>query len=169
MTHLSVDIQIAPEAVPSLPCWFAEVAIVAQCFTASGLLQAIEQRVRFARPRFGTYEVIDFVAVLIGYAVSAEPTLLAFYERLAPFASTFMALFNRQNLPHRSTERPLSCRLGASTCGGIACAGSRGSRGPERSELSTGRTVGSFGVSLARGRCGWHQTSRPTASASLPS
>ena len=103
MTDSSVNIQIAPESVPTLPCWFAEVAIVAQFFTTSGLLQAIEQRVRFARPRFGTYEVIDFIVVLFGYAISAEPTLQAFYERLTPFASTFMALFNRQALPHRST------------------------------------------------------------------
>jgi hypothetical protein len=103
MTHTSVDIQIAPEWVPSLPCWFAEVAIVAQVFTTSGLLQAIEERVRFARPRFGTYEVIDFVVVLLGYTVSAEPTLEAFYERVTPFATAFMALFNRQALPHRST------------------------------------------------------------------
>jgi hypothetical protein len=103
MTHASVDIQIAPESAPSLPCWFAEVAIVAQLFRTSGLLKAIEERVRFARPRFGTYEVIDFVVVLLGYTISAEPTLLAFYERLTPFASTFMALFNRHALPHRST------------------------------------------------------------------
>jgi len=76
---------------------------VAQFFKTAGLLQAIEQRVRFARPRFGTYEVIDFVVVLLAYAISAEPTLLAFYERLTPFASTFMALFGRHTLPHRST------------------------------------------------------------------
>jgi hypothetical protein len=41
--------------------------------------------------------------VLIGYAVSGEPTLLAFYERLTPFADAFMALFGRHHLPHRST------------------------------------------------------------------
>ncbi|GCF12015.1 hypothetical protein KDI_55790 [Dictyobacter arantiisoli] len=35
--------------------------------------------------------------------MSAEPTLLAFYERLLPFASAFMALFGRSKLPHRST------------------------------------------------------------------
>jgi hypothetical protein len=34
---------------------------------------------------------------------SGEPTLLAFYERLLPFASPFMALFGRNQLPHRST------------------------------------------------------------------
>ena len=103
MTHPSVQIQIASEDVPSVPCWFGEVAIMAQLFTTCGLLQAIERRIRFARPRFGTSEVIDFVAVLIGYVVSAEPTLLAFYERLTPFASPFMALFGRKTLPHRST------------------------------------------------------------------
>jgi hypothetical protein len=76
---------------------------MAQFATSSGLLKAIEEQVRFARPRFGTYEVIDFVAVLIGYAVSGEPTLQEFYERLTPFTAPFMALFDRHNLPHRST------------------------------------------------------------------
>jgi len=47
--------------------------------------------------------VIDFVVVLIGYAISGERTLEAFYERLQPFASTFMALFGRERLPARST------------------------------------------------------------------
>lgn len=50
-------------------------------------------QVRFAHARFGPYDLIDFVAVLIDYALSGEPTLLAFYERLLPFAGTFMALF----------------------------------------------------------------------------
>ena len=103
MTHPSVHLQISSEDVPSVPCWFGEVAIVAQVFSTSGVLKSIEEQVHFARARFGTYEVVDFVAVLIGYVVSAEPTLLAFYERLLPFASAFMALFGRKNLPHRST------------------------------------------------------------------
>ncbi len=103
MTHPSVDLQIVSTSVPSVPCWFGEVAIVARLLTASEVLQAIEQRVRFARPRFGIYEVMDFFAVLIGYAISGEPTLQAFYERLFPFAAPFMALFGRQALPHRST------------------------------------------------------------------
>src|SRR5260370_35462387 len=59
--------------------------------------------VRFARARFGHYDLIDFVVVLIGYVVSGEPTLLAFYERLLPFAEPFMALFGRNQLPHRAT------------------------------------------------------------------
>src|SRR6266566_1153816 len=99
----SVTIQTSPQSVPSTPSWFGEVAIMAHHLTRLGLLDAIGERVRFARRRFGHYDVIDFVAVLIGYAVSGEPTLLAFYERLAPFAESFMALFDRNQLPHRST------------------------------------------------------------------
>ena len=47
--------------------------------------------------------MIDFLAVLFGYAVSSERTLEAFYERLEPWASAFMALFGRNRLPARST------------------------------------------------------------------
>ena len=110
MTHASVHIQIAPEAAPTTPCWFAEVAIVAQILKTYGLVDLIEMKVRFARARFDHYDLIDFVAVLIGYALSGEPSLQAFYARLAPFSEVFMALFERSRLPHRST---LSRFLGA--------------------------------------------------------
>ena len=49
------------------------------------------------------YEVSDFVAVLFGYAISGEGTLEGFYERMEPWADTFMALFGRDRLPARST------------------------------------------------------------------
>ena len=39
----------------------------------------------------------------MGYVLSGEPTLLAFYERLTPWADAFIALFGRDRLPHRST------------------------------------------------------------------
>jgi len=103
MTQSSVTIQISPESVPTLPCWFAEVAAFAQVLSHTGIRSAIIERVRFARARFGQYDLIDFVVVLIGYGLSGEPTLQAFYERLAPFAEPFMALFGRHLLPHRST------------------------------------------------------------------
>ena len=103
MMHSSVKVQIAPSSVPTTPSWLGEVAVVAHVLTQFGILDAIQQRVQFARARFGHYDTIDFVVVLIGYAVSAEPSLLAFYERLQPFASAFMALFGRKSLPHRGT------------------------------------------------------------------
>jgi hypothetical protein len=79
-----------------------ELTIVAHYLTQLGLLEQIAERVRFARARFGVYDTIDFVVVLIGYALSGEPTLKAFYERLFPFARPFMALFARTQLPSRS-------------------------------------------------------------------
>ncbi len=99
----SLTIQTSSESVPSVPSWFGEVTVIASFLKSQGVLSAIEERVRFARRRFGHYEVIDFVAVLIGYAISGERTLEMFYERLQPFAHTFMALFRWDRLPARST------------------------------------------------------------------
>ena len=103
MEHSCVQIQISPDSLPSTPSWFGEVAVFAHCFTHEGILKAIQEQVRFARARMGTYELIDFVAVVIGYVLSGEPTLQAFYERLAPLAEPFMSLFECNQLPHRST------------------------------------------------------------------
>ena len=75
---------------------------MAQVLQHTGLLKAIQDHVQFARARFGHYDTIDFVVVLIGYALSGEPTLKAFYERLRPFAEACMGLFGRQFLPSRS-------------------------------------------------------------------
>lgn len=75
MTHPSVKIQITPESVPTMPSWFGEVTVLAHVLTQCGVLDAIQQRVQFARARFGHYDTIDFLVVLIGYAVSGEPDL----------------------------------------------------------------------------------------------
>src|SRR5438552_2942683 len=103
ITDGSVIIQTSSESVPSTPPWFGEVALLVRHLRQQGVLSAIGERVRFARRRFGHYDVIDFVAVLFGYAISSERTLEAFYQRLPPFAPTFMALFGRDRLPARST------------------------------------------------------------------
>ena len=80
-----------------------EVAAFAHVLTHTGMLKTIQEQVCFSRARFGQYDLIDFVAVLIGYVLSGEPTRLPFYERLTPWADAFMALFGRDRLPHRST------------------------------------------------------------------
>src|SRR6266699_5765524 len=102
-TPPTVTIQITPESKPAIPPWMGEVAAFAHVLTHTGMLKTIQEQVRFARARFGAYDLIDFAAVLIGYMLSGEPTRLPFYERLAPFAEPFMALFGRNLLPHRST------------------------------------------------------------------
>jgi hypothetical protein len=64
--YSSVNIQASAHSVPSTPCWFGEVTLMAHHLKRQGTLAAIEEQVRFARRRFGRYEVIDFVAVLAG-------------------------------------------------------------------------------------------------------
>ena len=103
ISDLSVSIQTSSQSVPSTPCWLGEVTLIAHFLKRLGVLTAMEKRVRFARRRFGRYEVIDFLAVLLGYAISGERTLQVFYERVEPFAPAFMALFGRNRLPARST------------------------------------------------------------------
>ena len=104
LTSSSVTIQTTEQSVPSVPDWFGEVAVVANASIGSWVyLRLPVSRVRFARRRFGHYDLIDFAVVLLGYAISSERRLPTFYERLHPFAAPFMALFGRERLPHRST------------------------------------------------------------------
>src|SRR5256885_1478898 len=103
IAYSAVTIQTSEPSVPSIPDWFGEITLLAHHLQHQGVLAAIEEQVRFARRRFGRYEVIDFLAVLFGYAVSGERTLEAFYERLQPWADAFMALFGRDRLPARAT------------------------------------------------------------------
>jgi hypothetical protein len=102
-TPSSVNIQTDATPIVSVPAWFGEVALIAHTLTRQGLLSQMSERVRFTRKRFGKFEVIDFLVMLMGYAISGEPTLQAYYERLQPFASEFMALLGRSKLPHRAT------------------------------------------------------------------
>src|SRR5690348_14608259 len=99
----TVIIQTSTQVVPSTPPWLGEVTLLVHHLRRQGVLDALSERVRFGRRRYGRYDVIDFVAVLFGYAISGERTLEAFYERLQPFAAGFMALFGRDRLPARST------------------------------------------------------------------
>src|SRR5947209_17285806 len=98
----AVTIQTSSESVSATPSWFGEVVLIISTLGKQGVLSAISSQVRLARRRFGHYEVIDFLAVLFGYARSFERTLEAFYEQLVPLAQPFMALFDRQRLPSRS-------------------------------------------------------------------
>ena len=84
---------------------------MARYLQKKGLLEAFAHQVRLVRGRFGTYEPIDFLALLIGYAISGERTLADFFERLAPFGPAFMALFGRKSLPH-STGCATRCTFG---------------------------------------------------------
>jgi len=77
--------------------------MIARHLATKGLFEAFAQQVRLVRGRFGSYEPIDFLALLIGYAISGERRLPDFFERGEPFEAAFMALFGRRCLPHRSS------------------------------------------------------------------
>jgi hypothetical protein len=114
-TDVPVTIQTCAQSVPSTPAWFGEVTLIAQYLKHRGVLAVLADTVRFARSRFGHYDTLDFVVVLLGYAISGERTIEAFYERVQPEALEFMALFGRTRLPHRSSalavsSKPLSQR-----------------------------------------------------------
>jgi hypothetical protein len=100
----TVVIQTSSGSVLSTLSWFGEVVLLIGYLRKHGVLSKISEQVRFARKRFGRYELIGFLAVLFGYAISGERTLEAFYERLQPFAIPFMALFDRDQLPARPSR-----------------------------------------------------------------
>src|SRR6266700_1732595 len=98
-----IEVQTSPVDRASVPPWFAEVVILARHLAEKGLLDAFAHQVRLVRGHFSRYEAIDFLALLVGYAISGERTLADFFERVAPFAAAFTALFGRKCLPHRSS------------------------------------------------------------------
>jgi hypothetical protein len=150
MTQPFVHIQIAPTSVPSTPSWLGEVAVLAHVFSRLGLQKAIEERVRFARARMGDYEVIDFVVMLMGYALSGEPTLEAFYQRLLPFAGSFMALFGRAKLPHPATLSRFLAALDQGPVEALRTLCARRSGGTICVRFPARRGVGSTGSAVDR-------------------
>jgi hypothetical protein len=70
----SMTLQTDASPIPWVPAWFGEVALIAHTLTRLGLLSEISEHVRFVRKRFGRFEGVDFVVMLIGYAISGEPT-----------------------------------------------------------------------------------------------
>jgi hypothetical protein len=70
-----IEVQTSAVDRPSVPPWFAEVVIIVQHLATKGLLDAFAQQVRLVRGHFSSYEPIDFLALLLGYAISGERTL----------------------------------------------------------------------------------------------
>ncbi len=102
--------------------------------------------------------MIDFVAVLLSYAISGERTLEAFYERVPPFAHTFMALFGRERLPHRSTLSRFLAALDQAQARSMTYVVSRRSLGSPAGKIGAARwVVGSTGNPLGGVRCRWHR------------
>jgi len=98
----SVIVQTSADSLPCPPPWWGELVLLSQHLRKQGILTQLTEGIRFERRRFGHYELIDFLVVLFGSAVSSERTLERFYEAVRPWAHPFMALFGRDRLPSRS-------------------------------------------------------------------
>jgi len=60
ITDGSVKIQTTSDANFSTPAWFGEVVLISRHLQKHNALRKITEQVRFARKRFGRYEIIDF-------------------------------------------------------------------------------------------------------------
>lgn len=78
--------------------------LIVEYLPKHGVLTKIAERVRGCRGGVsGTPRSSIFSPSRSRSAISREPNLEASYERLQPFAVPFMALFDRDQLPTRST------------------------------------------------------------------
>lgn len=163
----SIEVQTSPVDRSSVPAWFAEVVILSQHLATKGMLATFAQQIRLVRGRFGSYEPLDFLALLIGYAISGERTLADFFQRAgslwgcvhgsvwtdSPSPSLQFESFPRQRQPslfgsisHARTSRTVSPRDGPTIPLG---------------------DLGSTGSPFHRFRCGCYPPSRTAASLAL--
>jgi len=76
IANFPVTIQTSSQSVPSTPCWFDEVALIMHFLKReASALGYREASARMPCRHFGRYDLNDFVAVLLGYAISGERTL----------------------------------------------------------------------------------------------
>ncbi len=82
----AVCIQTSWASVPAPPSWFGELVLLTTHLRKHGMLDKIMKQVRFTRKRCGRYEVIDFLAVLFGDAISGLVGPGSVALPLGPFA-----------------------------------------------------------------------------------
>jgi hypothetical protein len=99
---LTLDLRASSSPRPTVPPWLTEAVLVLRAWWTRWLPLPLVTRVRVERGRAGTFEVIDFVLVLLAYAVSGAATLRAFYEQARPAAPALMGSWQRHALPSRS-------------------------------------------------------------------
>ena len=119
IAYSPVHIQTSPKSVPALPIWFGEVTIMAHYLIHLGLLKRLSAQVRFARRRFGRYEVIDFVAVPHRRFAQRSRHPEQFTPRSIPCAPLHGAVRTRPT-PASLDGKPISRRPGFADGGGLA-------------------------------------------------
>ncbi len=72
IVHSTVEIQASPVQKSAVPSWLEEVVLMAAFLKEHHLLTSLADQVRFSRARMGRFDLIDFVVVLLGYALSGK-------------------------------------------------------------------------------------------------
>lgn len=70
-----IEVEAGTENQPHIPSWFSEGLLFGKYWIDSRLVGYLEEEVWVERGRMEQYEVMDFVLLLISYAVSGERTL----------------------------------------------------------------------------------------------
>ena len=85
-----------------------EVAAFAHRLSYTGVLQAIDEQVRFARASFGTYDLIDVAVVLLGYLLAGEPTSRSVRQLAQEWAASYGTRVGLRTIvsPHQSVGSP---------------------------------------------------------------
>jgi hypothetical protein len=104
---LQLSTSSAPE--PTAPPWLTEAVVLLQAWWSRWLPLRLAEGVRVERGRAGVFEVVDFVLVLLSYAVSGAPTLHAFYGQAQPCAAVLMGAWARDGMPSRSALSRFLC------------------------------------------------------------
>jgi hypothetical protein len=84
------------------PPWTTEALVLLRAWWSRLLLIPLIELVRLDRGRAGTFEVVDFVLVLLAYATSGARTLKEFYAQAQPCAEALMGAWARDRMPSRS-------------------------------------------------------------------
>lgn len=77
-----IAVEAGKESVLRIPAWLGEAVLLGKYWLDSGLVGYLEKEVRVVRGRMGRYEVMDFVLLLISYAISGERTIAEYYQAL---------------------------------------------------------------------------------------
>ncbi len=98
-----VELEASEEERLRVPSWIGEAVLFGKYWLESGLVGYLEEEVRVVRGRMGRYEVVDYVLLLISYAISGERTLAAFFKALAPVKEVLMGVWGRSRCPCASS------------------------------------------------------------------
>jgi hypothetical protein len=111
-----VALEAGTESVQRIPEWFSEAVLSGKYWLDSGLVGYLEEEMRVVRGRMEQYEVMDFMLLLISYALSGERTVADFYRSLSRVKEALMSQWGREKCPSVSS---LSRFLGSVGVSGV--------------------------------------------------